>query len=56
MQAMYILGPEKGSLSNETLKKSDHIIRIPSKFSLNVAIAGAIVMYDRIKTFGKITR
>ena len=56
IQAMYILGPEKGSLSDETLKKSDYIIKIPTKFSLNVAIAGAIVMYDRIKPIGKTTR
>ena len=52
MQAMYILGPEKGSLSGKTLSMADHVIKIPTSFSLNVAIAGAIVMYDRIKTFG----
>tara|TARA_B100000900_G_scaffold405777_1_gene415855 strand:+ start:4134 stop:4619 length:486 start_codon:yes stop_codon:yes gene_type:complete len=56
MQAMYILGPEKGSLSRKTLLKVDHVIKIPTRFSLNVAIAGAIVMYDRIKTLGIKTR
>ena len=56
LQAMYILGPEKGSLSSETLSKADHIVKIPTSFSLNVAIAGAIVMYDRIKTLGIKTR
>ncbi len=56
IQAMYILGPEKGSLSPETQQKCDFIIKIPTKFSLNVAIAGAIVMYDRYKTIGKKTK
>ena len=56
IQAMYILGPEKGSLSPETIQKCDFIIKIPTKFSLNVAIAGAIVMYDRLKTIGKKTK
>ena len=53
---MYILGPEKGSLSSETLSRADHIVKIPTSFSLNVAIAGAIVMYDRVKTLGIKTR
>jgi hypothetical protein len=28
------------------------VIKIPTKFSLNVATAGAIVMYDRLRTLG----
>ena len=49
-QAAYILGPEKGSLSPEIIEKCKHVIKIPTKFCLNVQIAGAIVMYDRIKS------
>lgn len=56
IRAMYILGAEKGSLSDDAKRRSSYIIKIPTKFSLNVAIAGAIVMYDRLKTLGKITR
>jgi hypothetical protein len=26
----------------------DHLIRIPTKFSLNLASAGVVVMYDRL--------
>ena len=51
-QAAYILGPEKGSLSSEILDKCKYVIKIPTKFCLNVQIAGAIVMYDRIKSLG----
>jgi len=53
LKAAYILGSEMYSISKETLQKCDHVIKIPTKFSLNVATAGAIVMYDRLLTMGK---
>lgn len=53
MQAAYILGPEGGSLSPEMLSSCSYIVRIPTKFCLNVATAGAIIMYDRLCVFGK---
>ena len=34
------------------LSRCDHVIRIPTAFCINVATAGAIVMYDRIRMFG----
>lgn len=52
MQAVYILGGERKSLSPEILAMCDDVIKIPTKFSLNVATAGAIVMYDRMRTLG----
>ncbi|MBL4785690.1 MAG: RNA methyltransferase [Cohaesibacteraceae bacterium] len=52
-RAAYILGPEKGSLSNNIQQQCTHIIKIPTRFCLNVATAGAIVMYDRILTLGQ---
>jgi len=53
LKAAYILGSERYSVSKETLQKCDHVIKIPTKFSLNVATAGAIVMYDRMVTLGR---
>ncbi len=53
LQAAYVLGPERGSLSPELIEKCDHIIKIPTSFCINVATAGAIIMYDRIKTIGR---
>lgn len=52
-QAAYILGPERASLSPHVLERCDHVIKIPTSFCLNVATAGAIVMYDRIATLGR---
>ena len=51
-KAAYVLGPEAGSLSPEMREKCSSFIRIPTAFCINVAMAGAIVMYDRVKTLG----
>ncbi len=48
VQAAYVLGPEKGSLSPELQARCAQIIKIPMKFCVNVGIAGAIIMYDRM--------
>ena len=50
LRAAYVLGPEKGSLSEPLLEHCQHVVRIPTRFCINVAMAGAIVMYDRIRT------
>lgn len=52
LNAAYVLGPERGSLSPGILARCDHVIRIPTSFCLNVQIAGAIVMYDRARSLG----
>ena len=46
--AAYVLGPEMGSLSPEMQARCDYIVKIPMKFCVNVGVAGAIVLYDRL--------
>jgi tRNA G18 (ribose-2'-O)-methylase SpoU len=53
LRAAYILGPERGNLSEAVVEKCDHIIKIPMKFCVNVGVAGAIVMYDRLISLGR---
>ncbi len=53
LRAAYVLGPEQGSLSDEMLARCEHVVRIPTKFCINVAMAGAIVMYDRVRTLAR---
>ncbi|MEL6373462.1 MAG: RNA methyltransferase [Pseudomonadota bacterium] len=53
MQAAYVLGPERGSLSPELIARCDFTIKIPTRFCVNVAMAGAIVMYDRVKSLAR---
>lgn len=52
-RAAYVLGPEMGSLSPELTARCDHVIQIPMKFCVNVGVAGALVMYDRLLSMGK---
>jgi len=54
--AAYIFGPELGNLSQDILDRCIQVVKIPSKFSLNVATSGAIILYDRIRTLGKFGR
>jgi len=53
LRAAYVLGPERGNVSPELLKKCDHVIKIPMQFCVNVGVAGAIVMYDRLVSMGR---
>jgi len=46
-QAAYILGPERGSLSPAMQERCRYTLKIPTRFCINVGLAGAIVMYDR---------
>lgn len=52
-QAAYVLGPERGELSPEMLARCDHVLKIPTKFCINVGVAGALVMYDRVLSMGR---
>ena len=52
-RAAYVLGPEMGSLSPALVERCDHIIQIPMKFCVNVGVAGALVMYDRLLSMGR---
>jgi len=50
--AAYVLGRERGSLSPDTVTRCSHVVKIPTKFCLNVGLAGALVMYDRAIAMG----
>ncbi len=52
-RAAYVLGPEMGSLSETLMDQCHHIVKIPMKFCVNVGVAGAIVMYDRMICMGR---
>ncbi len=55
-RAAYVLGPERSSLSAEMTGKCDFVIRIPMQFCVNVSVAAAIVMYDRVQSLGRFQR
>jgi tRNA G18 (ribose-2'-O)-methylase SpoU len=47
-RAAYIFGGERSSLSSGVLARCSHVVKIPTRFSINVGMAGAIVLYDRL--------
>ena len=46
-RGVYLLGAEDHGLSNQAIEKSHKLIKFSSALSLNVSVAGSIVMYDR---------
>ncbi|HEY7688137.1 MAG TPA: RNA methyltransferase [Dongiaceae bacterium] len=52
-QAAYVMGAERASLSPDLVARCDHVVRIPTRFCVNVAMAGALVMYDRMISLGR---
>ncbi len=48
-----MLGPERSGLSPALLARCRHVVRIPTRFSLNLAVAGALVLYDRLIQQGR---
>ncbi|HUO91609.1 MAG TPA: TrmH family RNA methyltransferase [Rhizomicrobium sp.] len=52
LRAAYVFGAERMSLSPVTLAACEFVVRIPTRFSINVGMAGAIVMYDRLVSLG----
>ncbi len=51
-KAAYVLGRERGSLSPEMLARCAHVVKIPTRFCLNVSVAAALTLYDRTLSFG----
>ncbi|MEQ8602853.1 MAG: RNA methyltransferase [Marivibrio sp.] len=52
-QAAYILGTERDSLSPALQARCDFIVQIPTQFCVNVSIACAVTLYDRMLSRGR---
>lgn len=48
-RCVYLLGAEDHGLTKEAISKAHFLVQFPSEYSLNVAVAGSIVMYDRTR-------
>ncbi|MDG1528156.1 MAG: RNA methyltransferase [Polaribacter sp.] len=46
-RCVYLLGAEDHGLSKTAIEKSHHLVKFKSALSLNVSVAGSIIMYDR---------
>jgi tRNA G18 (ribose-2'-O)-methylase SpoU len=56
-RAVYLLGSESIGLPERVLSECHSVISLPGNFSLNVAVAGSLVLYDRhAKLDGRLPR
>jgi tRNA G18 (ribose-2'-O)-methylase SpoU len=46
-RCVYLLGAEDHGLTNQARSKCHQLTQLPGEFSMNVAVAGSIVMFDR---------
>lgn len=47
-RALYLLGAEGPGLDDQAIAACDRMVQIPSRYPLNVATTGGIVLYDRL--------
>lgn len=47
-RCIYLLGAEDNGLTSRAIEKCHKLIVLPGESSMNVAVAGSIVMFDRI--------
>ena len=47
-RVVYLLGAEDFGLPEDVIASCDDIIQLPGDYSLNVSVAGSIVIYDRL--------
>jgi len=47
-RALYIFGPEDGSLSQEVVDSATHVVYIPTVGCMNLAATVNVVLYDRL--------
>ena len=47
-RAVYLLGNEISGLPPQIVEQCQSLIKLPGEYSLNVAVTGSIVMYDRV--------
>ncbi|MCW9031966.1 MAG: TrmH family RNA methyltransferase [Gammaproteobacteria bacterium] len=46
--ALYILGPEDGSITQDVIDKADDVVYIPTNGCMNIAATVNVVLYDRL--------
>ncbi len=51
--AFYVLGPEDGSLKQDTLQWCHDVVYIPTRHSMNLAATMNVVLYDRLVKLGE---
>ena len=48
VQALYIFGPEDGTLNQDIIDRADAVVYVPTKGCMNLAATVNVVLYDRL--------
>jgi tRNA G18 (ribose-2'-O)-methylase SpoU len=48
-RCIYLLGAEDSGIPKHILEQCHSVVKLPGDYCLNVAVAGSIILYDRIK-------
>lgn len=48
VRAAYLLGAENNGLPEKVINRCHHLVQLPGEMSMNVAVTGSIVIYDRV--------
>ncbi|MBR9885711.1 MAG: RNA methyltransferase [Oceanospirillales bacterium] len=51
-RAIYIFGPEDGSIAQAVVDKADHVVYVPTIGCMNLAASVNVVLYDRLAKAG----
>lgn len=51
-QAIYVFGPEDGSISQATIDQADHVVYVPTVGCMNLAASVNVLLYDRLAKSG----
>ena len=46
-RCVYLLGAEDNGLTKHAMEKCQYLVQLPGEYSMNVAVAGSIMMFDR---------
>lgn len=46
-RALYVFGPEDGSVPRHIVERAQHIVSVPTTFCMNLAATVNVVLYDR---------
>lgn len=47
-RAVYLMGAEDHGLPPSIMQRCDHLVKLDGRYSMNVAVAGSIVLYHRV--------
>jgi len=47
-RALYVFGPEDGSVPDSVIAKASHVIQVPTRYCMNLAATVNVVLYDRM--------